>query len=283
MKKPTTNHIFHISRLFLVSLLAVALLAVRSDSGNALRLTYKKDVLAYASNMTIADLLTSANETRSSNGLLPLTLSSNLNTSAQLKANDMVAKNYWSHTAPDGTEPWYWFHQAGYAYSVAGENLAYGFDTGSEVTVAWLNSPTHKANLLGDYEDVGFGIASSASFQNGANTVVVAHYGKQRAADTVAANLIPETLSSSTTSANTTSGSMTVFEFLRQGYTPTTASVGIGLVAIAVAGFALTHRAFLKHALHKGKRFAAHHPLVDVLLVGITVGLILTTTVGHSL
>ena len=92
MKKPTATQTFHISRLLLFSLLAVALLVVRSDSGNALRLTYNKNVLSYASNMTIAELLKATNTARSANGLQPLELNSALDTSAQLKANDMVAE-----------------------------------------------------------------------------------------------------------------------------------------------------------------------------------------------
>lgn len=283
MKKPKPVHIFHLSRLLLFSLLAVALLVARSDSGNALRLTYNRNVLSYASNMTIAELLATTNASRSASGLQQLTLDSKLNTSAQLKANNMVNKNYWSHIAPDGTQPWYWFEQAGYAYSVAGENLTYGFSTGAEVTTAWMNSASHKANVLGDYEDVGFGIASSANFQGGTNTVVVAHYGKPRAAKTIAPTTVQSETLSSATSLTESNGSMTVFQFLKQGRTPAIAAVSIGLVAIAAAGFGLAHRAFMKHAFREGKRFVARHPLFDVVAVCATIGIILTTTVGHFL
>lgn len=284
MKKIKTVHIFHLSRLLLFSLLAVALLVARSDSGNALRLTYDKNVLSYASNMTIADLLSATNVSRSENGLQPLSLNSKLNTSAQLKANDMVAKNYWSHIAPDGTQPWYWFQEAGYTYSVAGENLAYGFNTGAETNVAWMNSASHKANILGDYEDIGFGIASSANYQGGSNTIVVAHYGKARAAEALATQVTPESGTlSSTAAADTANESTTVFQLLQQGQATTIALVGIGLVAIAAAGFGLAHRAFMKHALREGKQFVAHHPLVDAVAVCTTLGIILTTSVGHLL
>jgi uncharacterized protein YkwD len=283
MKKPTASQTFHLSRLVLFSLLAVALLVARGDSGNALRLTYDKNVLAYASNMTIEDLLKSTNKSRSENNLLPLNLDRTLNTSAQLKANDMVEKNYWSHNAPDGTQPWYWFEQAGYSYSVAGENLAYGFSTGLEVEAAWMNSPSHKANILGNYEDVGFGIASSANYQGGKTTVVVAHYGKPRTAEAATAGVATDgaTLSSATSSPS--ESSVSVLSFLQQGKAPLIATISIGLAAIAAAGFALTHRLFMKHALQDGKRFVLHHPVIDTLAVGTTIGLILTATVGHLL
>lgn len=283
MKKPTPKHVFHLSRLVLFSLLAVALLVARSDSGNALHLSYNKNVLAYASNMTIADLLTATNASRAANNMKPLTLNSQLDTSAQLKANDMVEKNYWSHSSPFGVEPWYWFEQAGYSYSVAGENLAYGFGDGTEAETAWMNSPSHKANVLGDYADVGFGIASSANYQGGQYTVVVAHYGKPRQAESVATTSQPTAALSSATSASTTSTSASILDLVRAGSTPSVALVSIGLVAIAAAGFALTHRAYMKHAFREGKRFVVHHPLIDLTVFGVTVGFILTTTVGHLL
>src|SRR5687767_6775924 len=73
-------------------------------------------VLAYATDVSISGLLSATNQQRAANGLGSLALNSQLNSGAQAKANHMVAHNYWSHTAPDGTEPWYFFTQAGYNY-----------------------------------------------------------------------------------------------------------------------------------------------------------------------
>lgn len=39
-----------------------------------------------------------------------------------------------------------------------GENLAYGYVTASNVVSAWLNSPTHKHVIEGNYTHSGFGI-----------------------------------------------------------------------------------------------------------------------------
>jgi hypothetical protein len=135
-------------------------------------------VLGYASNITLSGLLSGTNGERASAGQSALQLSSTLNASAQAKANHMIANNYWSHNAPDGTTPWYFFDQAGYVYIVAGENLAYGFDTSAGVIAGWMGSPSHRENMLNSaYEEVGFGIADGSNFQGGPNTVVVAHYG----------------------------------------------------------------------------------------------------------
>lgn len=137
-------------------------------------------VLAYATEMSSGGLLSSTNSQRAQNGgLAALTLNSKLSSAAQSKANDMVARNYWSHTTPDGKEPWTFVEAAGYAYQKAGENLAYGFSTTSETVIGWMNSPSHRANILDtSYKEVGFGFANSASFVGtGEETIVVAMYG----------------------------------------------------------------------------------------------------------
>ncbi len=135
--------------------------------------------LAYSTEMSISGLLSSTNAERSGNGLNSLSINSKLNSSAQAKANDMVSKDYWSHNTPSGQEPWVFFDAAGYNYQKAGENLAYGFSTSSETTVGWMNSASHRANILdGAYTEVGFGFANSENFVGtGQETIVVAHYG----------------------------------------------------------------------------------------------------------
>lgn len=134
-------------------------------------------VLAYATSVSRNDLHSLTNQQRSAHSLPELTLNDTLSQAAQAKANHMVTHDYWAHVAPDGTTPWYFFDQAGYKYLSAGENLAYGFLTSSGAVEGWMNSPGHRANILGEYKDVGFGFANSASYQGGENTVIVALYG----------------------------------------------------------------------------------------------------------
>ena len=136
--------------------------------------------LAYATEMSHSGLLNATNTQRSNNGQSTLSINSKLNASAQAKANDMVARNYWSHDTPDGQEPWVFMDAAGYVYTKAGENLAYGFSNSGETIIGWMNSPSHKANLLDSaFTEVGFGYANSADFTDTGNeTIVVAHYGK---------------------------------------------------------------------------------------------------------
>ena len=135
-------------------------------------------VLAYATDMSVSDLLSQTNQQRAANGVSNLSLNSELDQAAQTKANDMVARNYWSHNTPDGSPPWVFITNAGYQYKSAGENLAYGFLTSSETISGWMNSPEHKANLLNNgFSEVGFGFANSPNFNgSGQETVIVAMY-----------------------------------------------------------------------------------------------------------
>jgi hypothetical protein len=104
-------------------------------------------------------------------------LDARLNQSATLKAQNMFAENYWAHVSPSGIQPWYWFTQAGYSYSYAGENLAKDFDTTSGTIQGWMNSPGHRANILNpNYTDVGFAV-ENGTLVGGQTTLVVAHYG----------------------------------------------------------------------------------------------------------
>lgn len=141
-------------------------------------------VLSYATSMNISALLQETNIQRSQNGKTALALNSLLNQAAQQKADDMAARNYWSHTSPEGTQPWQVISSVGYVYTTAGENLAYGFDTSANTVTGWMNSAGHRANVLStDFREVGFGIANSENYQgDGEQTIVVAMYATPKVA-----------------------------------------------------------------------------------------------------
>lgn len=143
-----------------------------------------RGVLSYATSVSVSDLLTTTNQERTSNGVAALSLNSQLTSAAQAKANDMVARNYWSHNPPDGSPWWSVITNAGYNYKSAGENLAYGYLTSADAVTGWMNSPGHRANILNaGFSEVGFGFANSANFNgDGEETVVVAEYGSPQVA-----------------------------------------------------------------------------------------------------
>lgn len=107
--------------------------------------------------IVVDNLVSLHNNYRTSNGLSVLTYNSKLTSSAQAKANDMCANNYWAHSSPTGVTPWYWITQAGYDYDHAGENLARNFSTDQGMFNAWLKSSTHLANIVGNYKNIGIG------------------------------------------------------------------------------------------------------------------------------
>lgn len=118
------------------------------------------------------------NQNRKAQNLNTLTVSPLLNRVAELKAKDMAEKGYFAHVSPEGKQPWYWFGLVGYQYEFAGENLAVDFTDSHDVTLAWMNSPGHKANIMKNaYTEMGTGIATGTF--NGNPTIFVAQvFGK---------------------------------------------------------------------------------------------------------
>lgn len=116
-------------------------------------------VLGYAANISPQEVIRLTNNQRVANGLSALAENSTLDGAAIAKGQDMLAKGYWAHFSPDGTSPWSFFLSFGYKYRYAGENLARDFgDAGSAVS-AWMNSPSHRENILNpNYKDIGIGV-----------------------------------------------------------------------------------------------------------------------------
>lgn len=100
------------------------------------------------------------NQERESYALTDLRRNATLDLAATLKAQHMANNQYFAHYAPDGTSPWHWFSVADYKFVHAGENLAIHFSDSDAVVNAWMNSPTHKANIVnGNFTEIGVGTA----------------------------------------------------------------------------------------------------------------------------
>lgn len=108
----------------------------------------------------VSAMLCLVNETRARWGLPVLAESSPLRQSAAEKSGDLIGCNEFSHTAC-GREFSHWIREAGYMAPECwrvGENLAWGVAkqaTVGSIFNAWMHSPTHRANVLGDFEEVG--------------------------------------------------------------------------------------------------------------------------------
>jgi hypothetical protein len=135
-----------------------------------------------ASAISPGSIISLTNAQRAAAGLAPLNYSGALSSSAFAKAQDMLAKQYWSHTSPDGLTAWTFIGRAGYPYIAAGENLAKDFTSDSSVVNAWMASPAHRANILSaTYRDMGVAVVSGTLFGT-PTTIIVAHFGATAAA-----------------------------------------------------------------------------------------------------
>ena len=172
------DHKPHILReVSLVTMLAVALVFFASSFGSS----YLVKSTSLLGNIYSAVLVDMTNVDRAKENKAPLVINPLLENAAQMKASDMVAKNYFAHTSPEGLTPWHWFKKAGYSFSYAGENLAVGFSESEEVNNGWLNSPTHKANIV-DEHFTEIGIATMKGLRKGKDAVyVVQMFGKPKA------------------------------------------------------------------------------------------------------
>lgn len=129
-------------------------------------------VLGFASNISPERVVEVTNQKRAEQGLSPLKINNKLSEAAQRKAGDMFAFNYWAHSSPSGRTPWQFFQEVGYKYLYAGENLARDFMDSESVVDAWMNSPTHRDNVLNpNYKEIGLAVVNGTL--NGAETTLV--------------------------------------------------------------------------------------------------------------
>lgn len=133
-------------------------------------------------NLNTINILAEINKIRVANGLQPLAENPKLNVAALLKAQDMIDNDYFNHYSPSGKTPWDWFSAAQYNYKYAGENLALNFWSDQDTVQAWLDSPTHKENILNpNYKETGLAILSGTTSTTKENrTVVVQMFGAEK-------------------------------------------------------------------------------------------------------
>lgn len=202
------GHIPHIfSEKICVGLIVFVVLIYGSSLISTLTIRSKDQIGAvYAS--VLVDL---TNEARAETELPNLQVNPVLAQAAAAKVNDMVQNDYFAHTSPTGVTPWYWFSDVGYKFAYAGENLAVGFNESEQVNSGWLNSPTHRANILSaNFTEVGIAVADG--YRNGKpTTYVVQMFGKPKAqkapvlavkTEEVPINIVEETQTSNVLAAS---------------------------------------------------------------------------------
>lgn len=123
----------------------------------SLRFFVPTAVIQAAPGIDPSDLMNRVNLERTQRFIPALTTHSALTSAANGKASDMIARSYFAHVDPDGKYVWPRIESAGYTpYTTVGENLAMDFLSASDVVNAWMNSPTHRANIINEkFEDQG--------------------------------------------------------------------------------------------------------------------------------
>lgn len=82
---------------------------------------------------------------------------------ARNKSADMLAKDYFAHRTPEGKTDFEFASELGYHYSKIGSNLAWGYTSPEQLVKDWMNSPSHRANILRQGVDE-IGIASAGKY-----------------------------------------------------------------------------------------------------------------------
>jgi hypothetical protein len=159
---------------FSVLLVSVKIFAIAA-------LSFGAAIPAMSSSITADNIVQLTNQSRAGLNLSPLAPNSLLGRAAQAKAVDMLQNGYFSHNSPGGKTPWNFIEATGYNYIAAGENLAVNFTDAEDAARAWMNSPTHKANIVNAaYEEIGVGIATG-DYQGHLATFVVQMFGTRAA------------------------------------------------------------------------------------------------------
>ena len=117
-------------------------------------------------------ILNLINTVRADRGLAALQPNQSLTDISRTRSNDMLSRDYFSHYTPEGKNVFNIFRECGITFRAAGENLAHSrpadIGTPDAFLNAWMNSPTHAANIL----QSKYGIIGVGMVENGGRRVV---------------------------------------------------------------------------------------------------------------
>jgi len=113
-------------------------------------------------NSVVAELMVLHNRERELEKLPALTFSDKLCESAEAHARDMAFHEEMTHKGSDGSSPGERAKRTGYVGSI-GENVSAGANSAERAVFLWMNSPGHRANILGKHVEMGAAVAVSES------------------------------------------------------------------------------------------------------------------------
>ncbi|GAC1412416.1 MAG: hypothetical protein NVSMB66_1380 [Candidatus Doudnabacteria bacterium] len=161
--------------------LAIALVLLTTRIGLGSLYTGNLSIFASASDITVSSVSEAVNQERIQRNIAPLSYNSKLARAADSKSRDMITRKYFAHIDPEGHYIWDKIVSNGYTpYTMLGENLAVDFSDVGGLVSAWIDSPTHRANLLNTgFKEQGMGVAFGDT-NNGEFSVAVTNtFGTQ--------------------------------------------------------------------------------------------------------
>lgn len=120
------------------------------------------DTAAYDAGSAQGQVLNLVNQNRAAAGLHCLRLDADLCAAAQIRAQEIMTS--FSHTRPDGRKFSTVLTDNGIRFTAAGENIAWGQTSPTQVMNAWMNSDGHRANIMNQtYTKLGVGHLTDAN------------------------------------------------------------------------------------------------------------------------
>lgn len=130
------------------------------------------------STLTREGVIKWTNIQRKKYGLPLLKENQKLDSSSEVKVDDMFVHQYFAHKSPQGLSVGDLTKKEGYDFIEVGENLALGnFKDDEDLVNAWMNSPGHRANILNPkYQDIGVSV-EKGTFEGKTTWMAVQHFG----------------------------------------------------------------------------------------------------------
>lgn len=135
---------------------------------------------ATAAEITVESIVAEMNDYRLEEGLGPLFVDPRLAAAAEERMDDMVDSGQWRHEPSGGGSPFAAVTRHGFEFSMAGENLATGFETAEILVESWMLSPGHRMNVMSpNFTAVGIAIIDGHVARRAEGKSVIAVFARE--------------------------------------------------------------------------------------------------------
>jgi uncharacterized protein YkwD len=118
-------------------------------------------------NQMASEIVAGVNASRRDNGLSPLAYNQKLGGAALKHACDMSVNRFFGHKGSNGSNSQARVRSVGYRDCTVAENLAWGFPRSAQIIGGWMNSASHRSNMLHPrVTEMGIGITTGAEGPN---------------------------------------------------------------------------------------------------------------------